>query len=583
MAKKKNNKVRMTLYRLVNLPSLEVAIREKYRDDSNENYSHKTISISGRAAELYWGSVERDRAGWTSTVHSLTTESLNVRQAIPSSVIVIRDDEEQIGTSSISRDNSVEAMEGDGGKPIPAWAITFGMGFQMIDPYYIEPRFGLQVAIRSATGEGLNVLSKTTLDESPQMVRSTIPLGATLRRFGFEEFGDLATNLVVKGSLETEDTEKSVKIQGGDSLKLPLPTNPEELLVILNNIKDILTRGPATPELAALEHLTVVKDADINANLDKLLVKEIGNKSDQISLSYPYEIIDEFGRVSAFKIVGMRERGKKDFLPTVDDLLKPMRSSRENKVSEEECMNKLKNLSVRLFQSAEDKDPSGPTIPIKKWLTFQKTLDDGKRYFLQNGIWYSMDGNYINSIQKCVKDIFERKTEVLDNIQDWEIYEAPKDKSEENKRKAEDIYNQEIAKQLGGLCLDRKLIRPESGGSGIEACDVLLPDGIFIHVKHVSSSAPASHLLAQSLVSTSLLRNDEYSQDKLRKMIGDMGEDTNKYDVRPRQVVIVMAKDDKLLTAESLFTFTKINLVRHDQNLANLDVKLNIVPVIRRK
>ena len=194
-----------------------------------------------------------------------------------------------------------------------------------------------------------------------------------------------------------------------------------------------------------------------------------------------------------------------------------------------------------------------------------------------------MDGSYINSIQKRVDEIFERETEVLDSIHDWKIYEAPKDKSEENKRKAEDAYNREIANQLGGLCLDRMLIYPESSKSGIEACDVLLPDGIFIHVKHVSSSAPASHLLAQSLVSTSLLRNDEYSQDKLREMIDGMGEDTDKYDVRPRQVVIVMAKDDKLLTAESLFTFTKINLVRHDQNLANLDVKLNIVPVIRRK
>ena len=194
-----------------------------------------------------------------------------------------------------------------------------------------------------------------------------------------------------------------------------------------------------------------------------------------------------------------------------------------------------------------------------------------------------IDGSYINSIQKRVDEIFERETEVLDSIHDWKIYEAPKDKSEENKRKAEDAYNREIANQLGGLCLDRMLIYPESSKSGIEACDVLLPDGIFIHVKHVSSSAPASHLLAQSLVSTSLLRNDEYSQDKLREMIDGIGEDTDKYDVRPRQVVIVMAKDDKLLTAESLFTFTKINLVRHDQNLANLDVKLNIVPVIRRK
>lgn len=574
MAKKKSNKVRMTLYRLMNLPSLELAIREKYRDDSNENYSHKTISISGRAAELYWGSVERDRAGWTSTVHSLTTESLNIGQTTASSVIVIRDDEEQSG----SRDNSVEAVEGYGGKLLSAWAISFGMGFQMIDPYYIDPRFGQRVAIRCATGEGLSVLNKTTLDESPRMIRSTIPSGATLRRFGFEEFGDLATNLVVEGSLEAEGVEKLVKIKGGDSLNLPLSINPEELLASLNNIKDILKREPATPELAALEHLTVVKDADIKGKLDEFLIKEIKDKSDQIAISYPYEIIDEFGNASAFKITGKQGGGKRDFLPTVDEILKPLKD-----VPKEKCMDKLKDTSILLYQKIEDNDPSSSKIPIKKWLTFQKTLDDGNRYFLQNGIWYAMDGSYINSIQKRVDEIFERETEVLDSIHDWKIYEAPKDKSEENKRKAEDAYNREIANQLGGLCLDRMLIYPESSKSGIEACDVLLPDGIFIHVKHVSSSAPASHLLAQSLVSTSLLRNDEYSQDKLREMIDGIGEDTDKYDVRPRQVVIVMAKDDKLLTAESLFTFTKINLVRHDQNLANLDVKLNIVPVIRRK
>lgn len=574
MAKKKNNKVRMTLYRLVNLPSLEVAIREKYRDDSNENYSHKTISVSGRAAELYWGSVERDRAGWVSTVHSLTTESLNVGQTTASSVIVIQD-EEQNGTSSIGRDNSVE---GCGGKLLSAWAISFGMGFQMIDSYYIDPRFGQRVAIRCATGEGLSVLSKTTLDESPRMIRSTIPSGATLRRFGFEEFGDLATNLVVEGSLETEGVEKFIKIKGGDSLNLPLPTNPEELLTSLNNIKDILKREPATPELAALEHLTVVKDADVKGKLEEFLVKEIKDKSDQIAISYPYEIIDEFGNASAFKITGSRGFGKKDFLPTVDELLRPLED-----VPEEKCMDKLKDISILLYQKIEDSDPSSPKIPVKKWLTFQRTLDDGKRYFLQNGVWYSMDGNYINSIQKCVKDIFERKTEVLDNIKDWEIYEAPKDKSEDSKRKAEDVYNREIANQLGGLCLDRMLIYPEGSKSGIEACDVLLPDGIFIHVKHVSSSAPASHLLAQSLVSTSLLRTDKYSQDKLREMIDSICEDSDKYDVRPRQVVIVMAKDNKLLTAESLFTFTKINLIRHEQNLANMDVKLNIVPVIRKK
>ena len=98
-------------------------------------------------------------------------------------------------------------------------------------------------------------------------------------------------------------------------MNLPLSINPEELLASLNNIKDILKREPATPELAALEHLTVVKDADIKGKLDEFLIKEIKDKSDQIAISYPYEIIDEFGNASAFKITGKQGGGKRDFLP----------------------------------------------------------------------------------------------------------------------------------------------------------------------------------------------------------------------------------------------------------------------------
>lgn len=44
-----------------------------------------------------------------------------------------------------------------------------------------------------------------------------------------------------------------------------------------------------------------------------------------------------------------------------------------------------------------------------------------------------------------------------------------------------------------------------------------------------------------------------------------------------------MAKNDEPITAKSLFTFTKINLVRHEQQLASMDVKLNIAPVVRKK
>lgn len=580
MARRKSNEARMTLYRLVGLSSTDDAIREKYREpeDDRYRYSHKTVSVADTKAVLYWGTVERDRASWTTTVNGLTKENLEVGNASSSAVLVIpqADADEEVSDGEAGNNDS----ESDGSEVFhfAAWAITFGMGFQMLEQHFIDSRFGQRVAIRCAKPEGLNVLSKTTLDESPRMVRSTIPSGGGLRRFGFEELGDFSTGLVVEGCIDgIGDPKKPMKVKGADSLNIPLSKSPKALLENLDQIKTVLDKEPASPELAALENLSLVKNRTERQLLDQILIKAIGDKSGQVALSYPYEIIDEFGQVSSFKIIGTRQRKPYDYLPAIDDLLAPIREEDD----EEQRLKKLDRLSVVLYKSHDDEDAATRKIPIKKWLTFQKTID-GKRYFLLNNRWYVMDGDYVKNVEREVKEIFDRKPCFAD-IPDWPIYEIPNDKDAEKKANAELNYNRRIAEKLNGLCLDQQLIRPKGSASGIEACDVLLPRGVFVHVKHVSSSAPASHLLAQALVATDLLRTDEDAQGLLKEKIESVGGNPKDYDTKPRRVVIVLAKNDEPITAEKLFTFTKINLVRHDQRLASMDVELNVVPVVRKK
>lgn len=581
MARKQSNEARMTLYRLVGLSSNDAAIREKYRDsnDDSYHYSHKTVSVGDTEAVLYWGTVERDRASWTSTVNGLTKEDLKVGNITASAVLVIPQADADDEVSDAESDDNSDS-EGDGSEEplFSAWAITFGMGFQMLEQHYIDPGFGQRVAIRCATPDGLNALSKTTLDERPQMVRSTIPSGGSLRRFGFEELGDLVTRLVAEGHVKgIGDPKKPMKVRGADSLNIPLSKSPKALLENLDQIKTVLDKEPASLELAALEHLSLVKDPVAKERLDYSLIKAIGDKSDQVALSYPYEIIDDFGQVGSFKIIGTRQRDPYDYLPAIDDLLDPIREEDD----EEQRLKRLDRLSVILYKSSDGTDVESPKIPIKKWLTFQTTID-GKRYFLQNNRWYVMDSEYVETVQRQVENIFDRGT-YFDNLPDWPIYEIPNDKDAEKKANAELKYNKAIAKKLNGLCLDQQLIRPKGSAAGIEACDVLLPNGVFVHVKHVSSSAPASHLLAQALVATDLLRTDEDAQRLLREKIKSIGGNPDDYETKPRRVVIVMAKNDEPITAKKLFTFTKINLVRHEQQLASMDVKLNIAPVVRKK
>ena len=563
---KNAGKVRMTLYRLTDLSSslsLGQVIREKYKGG---NYKNESISISGKEAELYWGMVEHDRAGWTKTVQDLTGKDLKVGTTTASSVLIIRKEKDS------SKDSADIQGRQESESTFSAWAVTFGMGFHMLDQKYIDPEFGKRIVIRSVDAGGLNVLGKTTLDESPQMVNSVIPAGSALRRFGFEELGDLVTKLVAEGKIES--TDKPVRIQGADSLNLPLPTDPHDLLSALDRIEHKLFEDP-DPEFAVLENLSQIKDKHVKNNLDERLCRAIRNGSNQVAISYPYEIIDYIGQAGAFKITGSGKQKINDFLPSLDDLLESVRD-----LNNEDILCKLKSMYVQLYENSNDESITFPNTSVKKWLTYQETLDDGKRYFLLNNRWYIMDKKYFNTVQGQVQKIFDRGG-YFNDLPNWPIYDLP-DKDEQKKRNAERKYNEDLAKHLEGLCLDQRFIRPTGGTSDIEACDVLLPEGVFVHVKHVSASAPASHLLAQAFVSTELLRTDEGAQEQLREKIRDAGGNPDNYDTKPQTVVIVMAKKGGL-DASSLFTFTQINLVRHDQRFASMGVNLYVASIERNK
>lgn len=578
MVRKKSDKTRMTLYRLVGLPSKDEAIREEYRDYRNDGslYNYKSVTVAGTEASLYWGTVEREQVGWTDIVNGLTNEHIKLGSRSASAVLVIPGAEiDESVPEEVSVSGEESSKNSNAVSTFSVWAITFGMGFQMLDQHYVDSGFGQRIAIRCATPEGLSTINKITLDEKPQMVRSTIPSGADLRSFGFEEIGDYVTKLTTAGCIDGIGTpEKPIKVSGADSLSIPLSKSPKNLLENLRQLKTVLGKEPASDELATIEHLSVVKNSEIKERLEEELITAINDCSDHVALSYPYDVIDDFGRVDGFIVSGTREREPHDGLPTIDDILEHIRG-----VDKAEGLRRLTQRNVRLYKSSDDADAS-QKIELKKWLTFQKTIED-KRYFLLNKRWYAMNSKYEDTILKQVKAIFARGP-LLEDLPVWSICKKTDDVKAQKKANAELHYNQLVSDKFGGICLDQQLIRPEIGGSPIEPCDVLLPGGVFVHVKHLSSSAPASHLLSQALVATHLLRTDTNAQKQLEEKIKEIAPDrAEKYDTKPRRVVIVMAKDKNKITPSSLFTFTKINLVRYDKMLASMDVGLYVAPVIR--
>lgn len=200
-----------------------------------------------------------------------------------------------------------------------------------------------------------------------------------------------------------------------------------------------------------------------------------------------------------------------------------------------------------------------------------ETDKSGSKYFLHGGRWYIMEQDYADTVRKRTLEIFDRPAP-LPPLPAWTA-----------DFKDELAYNERVAKVVGGLCLDRKLIQGETRKGKFEACDVLLPDGTFIHVKNTDSSSPASHLLAQALVSTEILTYDEVAKGSLRARIEEQGVDPEEYSLVPKKVVIVMAKEGRALTADSLYTFTQVNLGRQDRTLASRNVDVFVVPIVKEK
>lgn len=550
----------MTLYRLSGLPHLKCAVRQKYK--SLDSFREHNLQLEDLPAYLILGTTEAKDVRWGPTLESLSGQPLNLQNSTAAAALIIR--------------NTAEEETQHQSRGFTAWALTFGMGFQLLDQEYIENGFGQSVAIRAADPAAINSINKTTLDERPRIIRSTIASGSPLRSFGFEDLGDLATRIVAEGQVPGVGSKnRTIKIRGADSLSLPLSISPKELRADLQNVEAVLSLEPASEELKVLEQLSIVKTKSTIDELDNALIEAINKEDDSLlTLSFPHELVDEYGNASSYRVQGAGDLSLRDDLPTLDALLSPLK-----KVPEDKRKQKLENIAVQLFDESGG-TPLSPNMKAKRWLAFQTDVD-GVRFHLHNGRWFKMDRDYAEVVRKRTKAIFARSP-ILDDLPEWPLVRLPNDKKLEEKLNSEENYNQLLAEKIGGLCLDRKLVRSEFHVRGIEACDVLMRDGTFIHVKHVHSSAPASHLLAQALVSTEVLTYDKTAQEHLKKHIQAAGDNPDNYQIKPRTVVIVLAKNEVVLGPDDLFTFTQVNLARQATRLEQEGIAVHVASIARR-
>jgi uncharacterized protein (TIGR04141 family) len=539
MVRKPSPSIRTTLYRLVELADLATAIKPKYltRDEFSQNF----VTVGEREALLVHGTMVTDIVSWASTAHGLTGCLIELGNQTAAAVLLIRN--------------------GDG-----AWALTYGMGFQLLDYNKLDPGFGQRVAIRTADANALNSLTRTTLDHRSRTDRFSIPSGEHLRGFGVGDFGELVTRLVARARIEGLTAgDDELGVRGADALSVPLARAPEALIADLDTIDRILAKD-APPELAVLEQLVAIKhQPELTTRLEGNLGRRLAGDVDagKLALAWPHERIDENGTPSSFKVTGVGRYPVQDGIPQLDTILELL-----DVLGPEERLEKIDRLQLILFRDAEGDEPISTAIPVRKWLAFE-TPDDSRRYCLHDGTWYRMASDYAAKLSHRVKEIFARDSEI--RMPNWPL------DSKEN----EAAYNKRAAETLNGVLLDQKFVYTNFHRRGIEMCDILLKDGTLIHVKNMDSSAPASHLLAQALVSADALRYDEQARQEFERVVIRSGGNAEDVPTSIERVVLAVARKTRPITADDLFTFTQVNLVRQATALESQGVHVFVAPITR--
>lgn len=198
----------------------------------------------------------------------------------------------------------------------------------------------------------------------------------------------------------------------------------------------------------------------------------------------------------------------------------------------------------------------------------------GETYALCLGQWFRIASDYVAEVNNRVSDI-----EDVTGILDLPAWTSGK----------ECEYNKMVCDQLGFLHLDARDFMIGGPHQKVEVCDFITPQFDFVCVKKMEDSATMSHLFSQAAVSADLYSANAHGQGasnvgyadnvhaRYREIWGDMsGVESN------RRMVLAIATEKEGAIADSLFFFSKVNLVQRSEDLRKSAFKVAIAKIPRR-
>ena len=403
---------------------------------------------------------------------------------------------------------------------IRVFALTFGLGRNLLRLDRFEERFGLITALNLIDSKKLRSVDSNTVASNPK--NSKVMLGKLSSINDFEVDGESSLLKSINGKIEENALGDCTTIIGKQSLSLTITTDYSTVEDILPDLYSYFMSDVYREKFPGINYTQEIKDKSLIVSLDAMLIDNLRTGQNQdietVVMTIP-EIVDD-DEIHSFKIGNSRDLIQEltineliTYLGNLDDM--------ENNI----VLNKLKNDSLSVINENGDR--------TRYWKLYNCLVVDcnfeGHQFVLNEGKWYKYDDNYSTLVQ----DFYNALPISTIPLSDCGLQEKEGD------------YNERISTDLAqAIKWDCELINPFNQTS-FEVCDIF--DGetkSFIHVKKNTGSSVLSHLALQGSVSGELFLTPEVRAAAINRK-NEMDRYLSKNNYSPQEYKIVYAIIEK--------------------------------------
>jgi len=426
--------------------------------------------------------------------------------------------------------------------------LSFGTGFHLIKNEAFERDFGLRVTLNSVDPDKVRSLDKATYDHNPLNSRTQSTRDVDI--FELHVDSELEMLYAVTGMSEVDVFGSYVT--GRDSLTIMVE-------VKLKNLADILFEASrrfhkSLPQkFSWVDNVSKVRDSEVIEILDlELNDNFMKGTTSSFWLGEP-EIVDWETQIGySFDLYARTQR---HVVLNLSDYLQYLAGKNEA-VSAEGMKSDSIHVNNINYEST------------RHWSVYRCLYAEisvgGELYILRNGIWYKVNTNFVDSIDKHLEKLVKC-------TYDFPIYNH--DREEE--------YNDFVTKNVSNFALmDKRNIKIGGPYDKLEFCDLIMGSSDFIHVKYYRSSGTLSHLFSQGAVAAEAFVKDESFRKNLNVKLPSAIRLKNA-EQRPNpsdyKVIYAIATDKNLPT--ELPFFSKVTLKNALLTLKGLNFNVELATI----